>query len=363
MEKKIGIIGQFPPPIHGVSKALNTLCESYLKEKYILNKIDIKNNYKIFKTLSVLVKSNYDLYYLTISQSKFGNMRDLAIISLILLKKKKLLVHFHGGGFKILLDNEVSKLQKKLNYLILSKISGVIVLGESLKYIFADIVDEDKIYVVENCVDNEILISEEEVKQKIVKFSNNEKLNIVYLSNFIKNKGYKEVLELAKMCKDKEDYRFNFYFAGGFLETNSEEEFNLFIKSNNLEDLVKYKGIVQGKEKSNLLKVSNIFILPLKNKKEGQPISIIEAMGNGLIIMTTDLHGINDIVNKETSFKYNSDEIDIDQVYKDIDEIYKNRFKYTNYISQNRKKVEDEFSEKKYLSNLDRIFSKIINKY
>ena len=44
MKKKVGIIGQFPPPIHGLSKALDTLYNSYLKQEFNFTKIDITNN-------------------------------------------------------------------------------------------------------------------------------------------------------------------------------------------------------------------------------------------------------------------------------------------------------------------------------
>ena len=46
MKKKVGIIGQFPPPIHGLSKALDTLYNSYLNKEFDFTKIDITNNKK-----------------------------------------------------------------------------------------------------------------------------------------------------------------------------------------------------------------------------------------------------------------------------------------------------------------------------
>lgn len=361
MKKKVGIIGQFAPPIHGVSKAIDTLCNSYLNDKYDLYKVDIKNNKRIVNTLSYLISSNFDLYYLTIAQSKFGNIRDIIIIILLFLKKKKVIVHFHGGGFRILLDNEMCKLQRRLNYLILSRIEGAIVLGESLKYIFKDIVDDKKIYVVENCIDDDMLINTKKLNNKIYKFSETKELNIVYLSNFIKNKGYREVLELAKLCKIKGDNRFKFNFAGDFLEKDSEKEFFEFVNINKLSSIVKYCGVVYGEKKSQVFYDGNILILPLQNKKEGQPISIIEAMGNGLVIMTTDLLGINDIVDKSTSFKYNSDNIDIQQMYNDLVSIYENREVYIKCIRKNRKKVEDKFNYSKYISRIDNIFETICN--
>lgn len=39
-----------------------------------------------------------------------------------------------------------------------------------------------------------------------------------------------------------------------------------------------------------------IFVLPTRYPNEGQPIGILEAMGNGMLIITTDHAGIPDIV-------------------------------------------------------------------
>ena len=57
--KSICIIGQFPPPIHGLSKAIETLYNSHLKDRYRFHKIDITNNKNILKNLwKILVSHN-----------------------------------------------------------------------------------------------------------------------------------------------------------------------------------------------------------------------------------------------------------------------------------------------------------------
>ena len=42
----------------------------------------------------------------------------------------------------------------------------------------------------------------------------------------------------------------------------------------------------------------DIFALLTKYPKEGQPISILEAMGNGMYVVSTDYSGIIDIIDK-----------------------------------------------------------------
>ena len=93
---KISFLAQFPPPIHGLSKAVDTLYKSELKDKYSFDKIDISDNKKFFKTILSILTSNAKLFYFTISQTKGGNIRDLLFLKLIQLRRKKCIVHLHG---------------------------------------------------------------------------------------------------------------------------------------------------------------------------------------------------------------------------------------------------------------------------
>ena len=132
MKKKICFIAQFPPPIHGLSKAVDTLYNSELNKQFEFEKIDITNNKKFIQTVCRILKSDADLFYFTISQSIGGNIRDLIILQLIALKKKKCIIHLHGGYFRKLVDNDMKSWQKHLNYRALGKVDGAIVLGRSL---------------------------------------------------------------------------------------------------------------------------------------------------------------------------------------------------------------------------------------
>lgn len=357
MKKKVGIIGQFPPPMHGLSKALDTLYNSYLNEEFDFTKIDITNNKKFLNNLLKIMFSKLDLYYLTISQSRFGNIRDLIMIKLIQLKKKKIIIHLHGGGFRNILDSEFGDFQKRLNYKILSKVDAGIVLGDSLRYIFEGIIPEDKIYVVKNCVDDEFVISDEEFNEKLTLLENKKQFKILYLSNFIEDKGYKEVLQLAKLVKEKNDNRFKFIFAGKFFNESDKNEFFEYIYNNNLNSIVSYRGIIGGNDKLNTLKESDFFILLTRYKNEGQPISIIEAAANGLKVISTNHAGIADILANNYMICVDKNNIELQKILIDIDKNYKNRSSFIDCIIESRKNTLNNFSESNYLNELEKIFN------
>ena len=218
--QKITFIAQFPPPIHGLSKAVETLFNSGLNQRYHFYKINIADNKKILSTLYRILVNKSDLYYFTISQTKGGNWRDLLILKLLELKHVKCLIHLHGGYYRQLIDNDCSKFQKRLNYKSIRKLTGCIVLGKSLRKIFKGMIDDNRIFIVPNCVDNQYTLPESLFDIKMEHLLEDRTLNILYLSNFIPTKGYREVLQLACMFKENDINNFHFHFAGKFFDDN-----------------------------------------------------------------------------------------------------------------------------------------------
>ena len=366
-QKKICFIAQFPPPMHGLSKAVETLYNSELKVvvnpngEFEFEKVDITNNKNFLKNLIKISKSKADLFYFTISQTKGGNLRYLVIFKLLELQHKKCLIHLHGGYYRQLVDSDMAGWQKRANYKAIKKLTGVIALSKSLKKIFEGMIDDNKIFVVENCVDDQYLLTDHEIEEKLVTLENKKVLHVLWLSNFIRSKGYPLVLEMAKAEKERVDAggerRFHFDFAGKFFEDSEKEYFESYVRNNNLEEHVTYHGIVSGEEKRNLLKFCDIFALPTRYPNEGQPISILEAMGNGMFIITTDHAGIPDIVGAENGIIMKSN-TKITDVFDVIQK--KSNTEILQVCNRNRTKVETYFKQTNYLFNMKRTFSKVM---
>lgn len=351
--KTICFIAQFPPPIHGLSKAVDTLYNSKLKSLYNLQKIDIKNNKDILKTLFKVCTSEANLFYFTISQSVKGNIRDLLLLFILRLRKKNCIVHLHGGYFRQLLEHDCNKVQKIINYRLLKTVKCAIVLSKSLIKIFDGIVK--KINVVGNCVDNQFFQHSYNFEK-----AHQGKLQIVYLSNFIKEKGYRETLQVALTLK-KMGYENNFvfHFAGAFFQQEEKNFFSKYVKNNALYN-VEYWGIVDGKDKKTLLEKGNVFFLLTNYPKEGQPISILEAMANGMTIVTTNHAGIPDIVGDENGLVCDVNNIDINTIAAYLVKCYQDR-DYLNKIGLfNYKFVETYFSESTYIDNMISIFDNFV---
>lgn len=363
--KKICFIAQFPPPMHGLSKAVETLYNSSMNVEmnpdgeFDFERVDITNNKNFLRNLLAISRSKADLFYFTISQTKGGNLRDLVIFKLLRMQYKKCLIHLHGGYYRKLVDNDMSGWQKKANYKAISQLDGAIVLGESLKPIFQGMLLDEKIFVVPNCVDDEYLMADEEFEEKIATLDERLIKHVLYLSNFIRSKGYSEVLEMAKLEKERVENggerRFRFDFAGKFFEKTEEKFFFSYIKDNDLEDYVTYHGVVGGDKKRELLKSCDIFTLLTRYPNEGQPISILEAMGNGMVIVTTNHAGIPDVV------KYGVNGIVVEKNKILTSDIYRKLCEMSiegmrNIERNNRKDIREEFNQKTYVDKMSSVF-------
>lgn len=366
--KKICFIAQFPPPMHGLSKAVETLYNSELNNdfnsqgEFEFEKVDITNNKKFFKNLLKINRSKADLFYFTISQTRGGNLRDLVIFKLLELQHKKCLIHLHGGYYRQLVDNDMAGWQRKANYRAIKKLSGAIVLSESLKKIFEGMIDSNKIYVVENCVDDQYLLADQEIGEKLKVLENQKVLHVLWLSNFISSKGYPIVLKMAKLEKDRveagDERRFHFDFAGKFFENSEKDYFENYVKDNGLEEYITYHGVVGGEKKKNLLKECHVFVLPTYYPNEGQPISILEAMGNGMFIITTDHAGIPDVVEDGVNGIVMDNCYTAEQVYGEL--LEKDNDTIRAISMTNRSKCKERCLQKNYIDHMRAVFLKRI---
>ncbi len=358
---KICFIGHFPPPISGLTKAVDTLYNSELSKVFAFEKINIgHNNKKILNILRTIKKSEADLFYFTIGQSKGGNLRDLAILRAV--GNRPCVVHLHGGYYRVLVDKDMSALQRKLNYRAVKKLSGTIVLGPSLKWIFQGMVPEEKIFTVPNCVDDEYLMSDDDFQEKIRTLPERKIKHILYLSNFIRSKGYPEVLEMAKLEKERieagGEKKFHFDFAGSFLKKSDEVFFWDYVNGNGLDDYVTYHGVVDGDQKRELLKRSDVFCLLTNYPNEGQPISILEAMGNGMVIVTTDHAGIPDqVTDGINGLVVPKDKIDAKSVFARLCQMTD----FEPIALKNRQDTLSKYMQSTYVNNMRAVFQSVID--
>lgn len=373
-KKKICVIGPLPPPVTGLSKALDTILTSEECRKcFDFTVVDLGSLYKVSggslsldklrgffilrkKVRSIVRSGEIHSYYLTIAQSTVGILRDMMILHEISKDKdrKDVIIHLHGGSFRAryLSFGGLMRGAVRRSYRIVTK---AIVLGDSLRNMFEGILPDDRVSVVPNCVDDRFDIGSDTAARKADSFGSKESLRILYLSNMIREKGYPEVLEAAGLCQ-KKGLPFRFVFAGKFYSDDEQRAFEERIRSEGPEGSVEYAGVVDGADKKRLLEESDLFVLPTYYPHEGQPITIIEAMSAGMPVICTDHAGIRDLVQDGINGAY-VEKQSPEQIVKALELFSGDRELMRKISSANREKVLKSYTEKQYISNITDVLS------
>lgn len=214
--------------------------------------------------------------------SSFGGSfyRKALIIEIASLSKIPVVNHVHGADFDEFYRKKSQKKKKTIEK-IYNKCIRTIALSEEWKKNLAEIVPEQTIRVVENYG----ILQEDLIKEKLTKPNN--KL-ILFLGFICERKGCFDIPAIVdQVCSKIPDARF---ILGGSGEIEKVKQ-KLSAK---YKDNVEFPGWIRNEQKRQYLREADIFLLPSYN--EGMPMAILDAMGCGLPIVSTDVGGIPKIV-------------------------------------------------------------------
>lgn len=366
---KVCVIGPLPPPMTGLSKALDTIVRSErCREELELHVIDLGKMYtvsgggvsfsklagisKLIRSVKQTVKKHdTDTYYLTIAQSTVGVLRDLAILRILAKDRncRNIVIHLHGGGFAKFYQGS-SPLLRKMIRKYYSCVTKAIVLGDSLNHMFDGILPREKVTVIPNCADEEFLLSEAGLREKTQSFAEKRTLQVLYLSNMIREKGCLDVLSAAEQCA-REKVPVRFVFAGKFYSEEEQKAFGSRLAKFKIEDYVNYIGVVSGEKKRTLLKESDVFVLPTYYPHEGQPITILEAMAAGMPVICTAHAGIPDLV-KDGRNGIFVPPMQPEKITEAVKRLEKDRPLMRKMAEMNAAEVKEKYTEERYLENI-----------
>ncbi|PUE47813.1 hypothetical protein B9Z49_09735 [Limnohabitans sp. 2KL-51] len=233
--------------------------------------------------------------------------------------------------------------------------NAVIVEGERGKSIFKKYFTPDQIKILHNFADEYLHSTTEEVA---VRFTDQNQLNILYLSNLLSGKGYVELLDAFRALPLGTRRKMTLTFVGGFQDDAKRQDF--LAQINNEVD-IKYLGnFIDGTDKKELYLKSHIFCLPTYYPYEGQPISILEAYATGCVVITTAHAGIQDIFKDLINgfFVQKKNSIDI---VRALEFSLANRNKLPDISYNNLFEASRLYRSKAYRENVKRIFSKFSN--
>lgn len=202
-----------------------------------------------------------------------------------LIFRKKIIYHVHGGGFHNFYVKSNS-LTKFLVSQFLNHADVTICLSKSWEKYFSTNFEPKRLVIVPNFIQKNCSLKSYKKEGKVI---------FLFLGKVVATKGIYDFIEVIKELLITYDNKFELWVGG-----NGEIQFleNL-IKENKLEPYVKYLGWIKGDRKEEILKASDIYVLP--SYKEGLPVSILEAMSYGMPIISTKVGGIPELVKDNVS--------------------------------------------------------------
>lgn len=357
--KKICMIVQNPMVKGGIAAVVNGYRGSLLEKDYKITYVEsYKDGSKFTKLVKgicgyihfakVLCVNKPDVVHI---HSSFGPSfyRKMPFIYMAAIAKVPIVNHIHGADFESFYLNADSKKKQKIKA-VYNKCTLLIALSEEWKQNLSKIVPEDKIEVVENYS----ILHEEVLNERLERKSNQ---IVLFLGELGKRKGCYDIPDVAdKVAKVFPNVKFVLAGAG---TAQDEEEIKKNFLNKGLSNNVVFPGWVRGEEKSEWLKKADVFFLPSYN--EGMPMSVLDAMGYGLPVVSTNVGGIPKIVrNGENGICCNV--ADVEEMAQGIINLLFDEQQRKCAAKASMEIVKKAYSLEKHLQCIKEIYENILNR-
>ena len=294
-----------------------------------------------FHFAKVLLVDRPDIVHM---HSSFGPSfyRSLPFIYMSSWAKKPMIDHIHGSEFDKLYTN-ASERKKKLVRKAWGKCNRFIVLSESWKERFSEVIPNEKMTVIEN--------------YSIVKDGIDRSLchnQVLFLGAINQMKGCYDMVDVTKRVAEVvPDVKMVVAGAGEIEQVTSKAT------AEGVAGHFVFPGWVRGEQKEKLLKESDIFFLP--SYTEGMPMSVLDAMGYGLPIVSTNVGGIPRIVHEgENGFLREPG--DMTGFTETIIQILTDDSMRQNMGEQSLKIVKERYSLEKHIEEIEKVYEGVICK-
>lgn len=341
----------------GIAAVVNGYRGSKLEEDYEITYVEsYRDGSKLEKLLKgisgyfhfaiVLLCHKPDIVHI---HSSFGPSfyRKMPFIYMASWAKIPIINHIHGADFDEFYvkasENKREKIRK-----VYSKCSLLVALSEEWKERLSQIVPSEKAVVIENYS----TLHEDALKERMERNCNN---TVLFLGELGKRKGCYDIPSVIKMVKESIP-NVRFVLAGAGSEAD-EKNIKQLIEDKGVRNNTVFPGWVRGEEKDILLRDADVFFLPSYN--EGMPMSVLDAMGYGLPIVSTNVGGIPKIVHDGEN-GYCCEAGDVANLSTGIIDLLTNGKKREAAIKESIKIVKNGYSLDAHLTLLEAVFERVI---
>ncbi|HOY68971.1 MAG TPA: glycosyltransferase family 4 protein [Candidatus Ozemobacteraceae bacterium] len=252
--------------------------------------------------LAALVMGRPGTVYITLNQSVDGMCRDLFLMKTAFMAGCRVVVHIHGGCYDTILRQAPGILRNGV-VRALARCDTVILLSERLRGMFDQWPEvQRRCRTLPNGLPFEPVGCPDEPKS----LPGDRPVRLLYLSNMIESKGWPVVLEAVERLVHHHGLSVRVKFCGAFMSAPEDRRFaspaeakawfDTYVGEHGMKDVVEYREHVGGEEKIRVLQEAHLLLLPSSYPNEGQPLTLIEGLAYGCVLVGTPYRAIPDMV-------------------------------------------------------------------
>lgn len=248
------------------------------------------------------------------------------------------IIHLHGSEFAVFYEKECSSLAKRFVRFVFDSAECVVVLSETWKKWVSSVSGNQHVV----CIYNPVLMPESDP----VGVADNSAL--LFMGRLGRRKGTYDLVNAAARIAQP----FTLILAGD----GDIEEIRNLASELGVSDKVEITGWVRGDQKDALFKRACLYVLPSYN--EGLPMGILEAMAQGLPIVSTPIGGIPEAVG-EGREGFLVQPGDIETLARTLERLVSDRDLRRKTGAAARARVSSTFSVDQILPQVERIYGEL----
>lgn len=289
------MIGPLPPPLGGQSILVSNILDSGLASRFRYVVMNVSHDTPgAAKRAALAVVFASRLFFILITNPAIRLLHIHTSAGIAFFEKslfaaigklfgKRVILHIHGGKFRSFWG-DASGRKKNLIRSLLNLNDALIVLGEAWKTFYEDEVKcRCKVAVLANAI---------KVK-RVAQPAGADVVTFLYVGHLKREKGVLDLLEALLAMPESFRQSIHLKLMGG----GDTQENEKIVRSAYAEaglSCVEFLGPLSGDEKWRQFSSADVFVLP--SHSEDMPITILEAMGLGLPVISTDVGGISSMV-------------------------------------------------------------------
>jgi colanic acid/amylovoran biosynthesis glycosyltransferase len=301
----------------------------------------------LYKTIIFLNKNNYDIIHCNFGENGITGalLKDIGAI------KGKIITTFHGFDISKSLKNEGRSIYDDLFK------KGDLFLPVSEKW-------KNELIKL-GCSKKKIVVHRMGVDMNKFIFTPNKhkkgnKIHLLSVCRLIEKKGINYSIQaVAKVLKKYPEIKYKIVGDGPL-----RNDLEALINERNVNNNIKILGYRQQEEIVKLMSSSDLFLAPSitteDGDQEGIPVTIMEALAQGLIVLSTKHSGIPELI-KDGETGILVPERDIDALAKKIQYYIEHPEMWTEMGRAGRKNVEEHYDINKLNDQLVEVYQKLLN--